>query len=342
MSETLTELLRRIEPAFQVEGATEICLNRCDGVAHVATNSGWIEVSCPGANYAWAESFSRAAGNNAGGRGGRMAKLLEVELPGSLRAIFVSPPLCEKNTMVVSIRLPSSRFLTHDELALGGLYDMAKLERGELQDFERQLLSLYNEAKNTPEPKEKGVIIKRFMELAVESGRTIFIAGGTNFGKTTLQKALAALIPKYLRIITLENTRELLLPNHPNHIHLVYDNSQGEGAYSPDDLMMAALRLRPDRLLFAEVRTGLEAKTFVRALRSGHQAAMATGHAGSVAETFSMLARNVSDGGDIQSVIEELKQSIDIVAVFGVTYDGGVLRRHIVELYYDPERKRAL
>ncbi len=131
---------------------------------------------------------------------------------------------------------------------------------------------------------------------AVAARRTILIAGGTSSGKTTFLNALLKEVPAHERIIAVEDTPELRLVQ-PNHLGLVaVKGEQGETRIGTGDLLQAALRLRPDRLLLGEVR-GPEAVTFLRAINTGHPGSFTTIHANTPQGALEQLVLMVMQAG---------------------------------------------
>ena len=129
----------------------------------------------------------------------------------------------------------------------------------------------------------------RLLEWAVGAGWNLLIAGGTGAGKTTLLNSLSALVPADERIVTIEETAELRLSRpHVVRLEARPANAEGVGAVSVRDLVRAALRLRPDRLLVGEVR-GAEAFDMVQALNTGHDGSLCTIHANGPAQALARL-----------------------------------------------------
>ena len=112
----------------------------------------------------------------------------------------------------------------------------------------------------------------------MQSGYNIFISGGTNSGKTTFLNALSAYIPEDERVITIEDSAELQLMQIKNLVRLESRNanSEGEGKISIADLIKAALRMNPDRIIVGEVRGG-EALDMLQAMNTGHDGSLSTG-----------------------------------------------------------------
>jgi pilus assembly protein CpaF len=150
---------------------------------------------------------------------------------------------------------------------------------------------------------------------AVQEGQNILIAGATSTGKTTLLNVLADAIPDHERILLIEDTAEL----HIRKPHIVSAESQTDTHRTPvnfDDLLKAALRHRPDRIVVGEVR-GPEAQTLLDAMNTGHRGTLATIHAGSTSAALHRLAtlaiRNVG-AGSYERALADLYQALDITA----------------------------
>ncbi len=149
---------------------------------------------------------------------------------------------------------------------------------------------------------------------AVVSRRNIIIAGGTSTGKTTFLNALLAEIPVHERLILIEDTEELRL-KHPNAVGLIAARgSLSEAQVSVEDLLIAALRMRPDRIILGELR-GHEAFTFLRAVNTGHPGSMTTVHADTPQRAIEQLALLVLQAGSRlarDDVHDYIRQSIDV------------------------------
>ncbi len=126
--------------------------------------------------------------------------------------------------------------------------------------------------------------------LAVEYEMNVLISGGTASGKTSLLNALMPFIPPNHRIISVEDTRELMLPEFLYWAPLVTRsaNPEGKGEVSMLDLLVNSLRMRPDRIVLGEMRRQREAEVLFEAMHTGHSV-YATVHADSAAETISRL-----------------------------------------------------
>jgi pilus assembly protein CpaF len=130
---------------------------------------------------------------------------------------------------------------------------------------------------------------REFLRWAVRAGWNLLVAGGTSAGKTTLLNALSAEVAGGERIVTIEETAELrLAQSHVVRLEARPPNAEGAGAVSVRDLVRAALRMRPDRIIVGEVRGG-EALDMLQALNTGHDGSLSTIHANSAADALSRL-----------------------------------------------------
>ena len=118
---------------------------------------------------------------------------------------------------------------------------------------------------------------ERLREAVIER-ENVVVSGGTGAGKTTLLNAMSSAIPSNERIVTVEDAAELQLSGHVVRLETRPANAEGAGAISTQDLIRAALRLRPDRLVVGEVR-GPEALDMITAMNTGHDGSMSTVHA---------------------------------------------------------------
>ena len=130
-----------------------------------------------------------------------------------------------------------------------------------------------------------------FLAKSVVNHKTMFICGGTGTGKTTFLNILSEYIPPGERVITIEDSAELSLQNVPNLVRLEARQAgpNGEDEISLTDLIRAALRMRPDRIIVGEVR-GQEAFDMLQAMNTGHPGSLCTGHGNSCQDMLDRLA----------------------------------------------------
>jgi len=135
-----------------------------------------------------------------------------------------------------------------------------------------------------------------FLRQAVRGGATILISGGTSSGKTTFLNALLREIPEHERVILVEDTPEIRLGNRNGVGLIAVKGETGEARVTTDDLLQAALRLRPDRIVLGELRGG-EAVSFLRAINTGHPGSFSTIHANSPQGALEQLSLMVMQSG---------------------------------------------
>ncbi len=199
----------------------------------------------------------------------REQPLLSATLPNGARVQIIAPPATRAG-LALAIRKHTISNLSLDDLAASGVFAGTRRE---------------NSTRRWRAESELGALLERgdigtFLKAAVHHKKTIAISGGTSTGKTTLLNALVHEIPRAERLIVIEDAPEIRL-QHPNAVGLIATRGdQGEARVDADDLLRAALRMRPDRILLGELR-GSEAFAFLRAVNSGHPGSITTVHADS-------------------------------------------------------------
>ena len=171
-----------------------------------------------------------------------------------------------------------------------------------------------------------------FLGELVRARYNLFISGGTGSGKTTFLNALTGFIPREERLITIEDAAELKITGIENLVRLEVRNRTGEGCreISIRDLIRAALRARPDRIIVGEVR-GAETIDMLQAMNTGHDGSLSTGHGNSTADMLDRLETMVLLGADIplMAVRKQIASAIDVMVHLGRLRDG---RRCVLEI----------
>ena len=162
-----------------------------------------------------------------------------------------------------------------------------------------------------------------FLREAIRRRRTILISGGTSTGKTTFLNAMLREIPAGERVVLVEDTAELKLPG-ANGVGLIAVKGElGEAKVSANDLLQAALRLRPDRIVLGELR-GHETVSFLRAINTGHPGSFSTVHANSPRGALEQIALMAMQTGIGLSRAETLAYSASVIdLVVQLDRDGG-------------------
>lgn len=248
--------------------------------------------------------------------------LLSATLPNGYRIQIVFPPACEPKTVAMSIRKGSGMQLTLQDYKKMGAFDHTATE--EVKDPNIEILCNHLRKKN----------IDEFLDHAIKSKKNIIISGGTSTGKTTFTNAALLSIPTDERLITVEDAREVMLPNHLNRVHLIASKGgQGRAKVTTQDLIEACLRLRPDRIIVGELR-GAEAFSFLRAINTGHPGSISTLHADQPSMALEQLKLMVMQAG-LGMPPEEIKKYIltvvDIVVQLKRASGG---KRYVSEIYY--------
>lgn len=174
-----------------------------------------------------------------------------------------------------------------------------------------------------------------FLKKLVRSGYNLFISGGTGSGKTTFLNAMSGFIPETERVITIEDSAELQIRQIPNLVRMETRNanSEGEGAIEISDLIRAALRMRPDRLVIGEVR-GKECLDMLQALNTGHSGSLSTGHGNGPKDMLSRMETMALMGADLPlaAVRSQIASAIDILVHLGRLRDKSRRVLQIVEV----------
>lgn len=175
----------------------------------------------------------------------------------------------------------------------------------------------------------------KFLKVCVEQHRNIIISGGTGSGKTTTLNILSNFINSTERIVTIEDAAELKL-NQPHVVSLESrpSNAEGKGRISIRDLVVNALRMRPDRIVVGECRGG-EALDMLQAMNTGHDGSLTTGHANTPSDFLSRLEVMVMMAGvDLPSraIREQISSAVDIIVQQSRLADGKRKITHIMEV----------
>lgn len=256
----------------------------------------------------------------------REQPLLSAMLPRGERIQMAGPPATGDNWALAIRRHVVSDLRIGDFARADGFHDVCIKDSDEPGDADRRLATLL-QAKD----------IESFLREAVLLRRSILISGGTSTGKTSLLNALLSEISDDERIITVEDTTEVKL-RQPNHLSLIaVKGEMGEARINITDLLEAALRMRPDRLILGEIR-GVEAAAYLRAINTGHPGSITTVHADSPRGALDQLSLMVMQAGLPLSRTETVNYILSIVGIIVQVsrIDG---RRVIEQIYFSPLEK---
>ncbi|HUB90281.1 MAG TPA: P-type DNA transfer ATPase VirB11 [Dyella sp.] len=309
-------------------GVTEICINR-PGELYLETRDGWQRVEVPTLTFERARQFCTAVVNesNTGQRITDTDPMVSLTFPTGQRAQFVIPPACAADTVSITIRLPAKHTRTLDQYQQDGFFDHVLEDTQLLSEHDKELLRLRAQRNYAD-----------FFKQAVLHKKNIVVSGATGSGKTTFMKSLVHHIPAEERLVTIEDARELFIPQ-PNVVHLLYSKGgQSISNVTAKSCMEACLRMKPDRIILAELR-GDESFYFIRNCASGHPGSITSCHAGNTEQTWDQLALMVkasAEGAGLEfaTIKQLLKMTIDIV----VHIKAHAGRRHITGIDFDPAR----
>jgi pilus assembly protein CpaF len=293
--EVIIPFLKPIQSLLESESISEIMVNPDASV--------WIEEQgkvqlLPGIRFedGALQTALEVIANRFGKKLDADSPILNLRLPDGSRMAALIPPVVNPQPML-TIRKFTSHGFTIDNL----------IERKTLTETQAEALTDY-----------------------VKRGDNLLISGATSSGKTTLANVLASFIPDSDRILILEDVAELHIKKpHVISAEAQLDTHNNQIGFA--DLLKAALRHRPDRIIVGEIR-GAEARVFLDALNTGHRGSLTTIHANSARDALRRLAqlamRGSRGGVPLQDVEEECERSIDVI-VQVINEDGW---RHVTEI----------
>ena len=174
-----------------------------------------------------------------------------------------------------------------------------------------------------------------FLEACIRARLNIIVSGGTGSGKTTTLNVLSSFIPNDERIVTIEDAAELRLQQqHVVTLESRPANLEGRGAITIRDLVRNSLRMRPDRIIVGEVRSG-EALDMLQAMNTGHDGSLTTGHANSPRDILSRLETMVMMAGmdlPVRAIREQIASALDLVIQQSRIQDGSRKITYITEV----------
>jgi pilus assembly protein CpaF len=224
--------------------------------------------------------------------------MVDARLPDGSRVNVIIPPLA-LNGPTISVRKFPKHALTPDEL----------IKKGAM----------------TPG-------IADFLRACVKAALNIVVSGGTGTGKTTVLNALSSFIPEGERILTIEDAAELRLQQqHVVRLEARPANVEGKGQITIRQLVVNALRMRPDRIVVGEVR-GAETLDMLQAMNTGHEGSLTTVHSNSARDTLRRVETMVLMAGmdlPLRAIREQIASAFDLIVHLGRLSDGS---RKIVQI----------
>jgi len=306
--ELILPFLRPIEPLLLDDSISEIMGN--------PDASWWYErngIICREASVCFDAGRLRTGleviANQLGKRLDEDNPVLHAQLPDGSRLAAVIPPVVRPAPALTIRKFPSRHYTVDDLIARGTLT----------------------------------LPLAEFLATQIAAGKTVLISGGTSTGKTTVLRVLANAIPEEQRIVVIEDTSELHL-HKPNLLAVECQTDTFKANITFDDLLKSALRWRPDRIILGEVR-GIEARTLLDSLNTGHSGSLATIHANSAEKALHRFA-NLVMRSHAQATFSDIEAEIGEAIEFIVHVERQPGRRVIREVLalrgYDRDAKRFL
>lgn len=321
-----------ITPFLNDPRVTEICINR-PGEVFLETVDGWQRVDVPGLTFDRARQFCTTVVNESktGQRITAVDPVVSLTFPTGQRAQFVLPPAVPADHVSITVRLPSRHTRTLSQYSDDGFFEQILEGQDGVSAMDEELLEL-RRARHYHDFFSKAVLYKK----------NIVVSGATGSGKTTFMKSLVTHIPNDERLITIEDARELFI-EQPNRVHLIYSRGgQGTANVTAKGCMEACLRMKPDRIILAEIR-GDESFYYIRNCASGHPGSITSCHAGSTRQTWDQMALMVKASPEGAGLaFPEIKRLLMLTIDVVVHIQAHAGRRCITGIDFDPKRRLAL
>ncbi|MBV9528432.1 P-type DNA transfer ATPase VirB11 [Sphingomonas sp.] len=314
----LDAFLDPLAEALARDDVTDVYINR-PGEMWLETAKGVERCDNPALSDAslWRLARQIAASSDQGIN--REHPLLSATLPDGARVQICAPPATRGN-VIVAIRKHGLRDLTLSDYISSGAFAHVGEAARSTRAVDEELEGLLAEGRTA-----------EFLSLAVRRRKTMVISGGTGTGKTTFLNALLKEAPTSERFVLIEDTPEIRL-HHENAVGLIAVRGRlGEASVSPAELVEAALRLRPDRIIMGEIR-GTEAISWLRAVGTGHPGSITTLHANSpegAVDQLAMLSMSAGTELNRSEIGNYIRTTVDVFVQLG-SFDGERLVTDIV------------
>lgn len=356
-----SSLLNWLEPLqpymnnMKGKGITDVAVN-FPKVVFFEDNYGWHEEAAPDITIEWVEMLSTAVARYSKQEINDKKPILSAELPGGERIQLVLPPAVEVGRPSITIRVPDTNIRTMDGYIEQRMFDRVLWANPFMpQATPSQMRALLRRDDQILVEHLERNDVRSFLIDAVRFHKNIAVIGGTGSGKTTLMKTLCEYISPYERILTVEDVRELFKGGSQfrNTVHMLYSKGQqGVANVTPADLLASANRMKPDRVLLAEMR-GSEAFDVLKLLTSGNKGLITSYHADNPQlgfERFCLMAMEHPEAKsyDKHDLLRVVQSTMDVILhitadlIFGDDGFPTGKDRFATELYYNPLRKMQL
>ncbi len=302
VQELLDEILGYgpLEPLLSDPTVSEIMVNHHDEV-YVERNGVIVEADCSFRDDAHVMAIVEKIVAPLNKRIDESSPMVDARLPAGYRVNVIVPPLAIRGPSITVRKFFNERFQLED-LAASGTISQELLE---------------------------------FLKAATETRLNTLVSGGTGTGKTTMLNALSAYIPEGERVITIEDPAELQLKRkHVVSLETRPPNIEGKNQVTQRELVINALRMRPDRIIVGEVRGG-EAFDMLQAMNTGHEGSICTVHANTPRDALSRIENMVLMSGydlPVRAIREQIASAIHLIVHISRLRDGSRRVTHVSEV----------
>lgn len=318
-----------IDKILALENVTEIAVNEPETIWFERGN-GWESLAEHNCTYLNLDFLATSLATSCDtGEISRSNPIHSVTLPYGERGQLLVPPAVKEGSISLTIRKPSTKRFSLDSYVTSGRLDDAAV----FTEIERSSSGLTKEQKYMSQLLESRDFTTFFKE-SVNFKLNHVTVGATGSGKTTFMKAIADLYDASKRIITIEDTHELDLPNHPNKVHTFFKRD-GVGV-TATELIESAMRMKPDHIFLTELR-GQESWSYLSALNTGHSGSVTSIHANSnPLSVYARLATLIKDSKtgsllDYELIMNTIVSTIDIISFWD--------KSHLKNIYFNPHAK---
>jgi len=327
---TLRFMLKPLDPFLSDPKLTDLHINGVGaGMAFVDRGKGMEQITLP-YSYTDLEDIAIYAAALTNQDIGPADPIVYTVLPDKHRVFIALAPATVDGTLSFSIRQPMDETPTPQQLEDWGVFNDPPAERVASRKGTPELRALYRTGLRNSSQR------RSFLELAIAAGLNIVFCGKVGTGKTLVMRSFTHAIPSTWRVVTIEDTHELLNLPCGNVVHLLYSKGgQSAAKHGAGELVEAALRMGMDGILAQELRDS-SAGAYVNILKSGHWG-MTTCHADNPLDAYTRIAGLVkeSEAGrhrEESEILADLHRCIDVVAYCVRDPDGN---RRVSEILWE-------
>lgn len=335
--------LRAFEGWLADPSVNEVAVN-APGAVQLWKRGVWERVDAPAVNFEYLQALGSFLANISQKPFDEGNPILSAYLPDGERIEMTMPPAAARGMIYLNLRKHTSQSFELGQFVAQGYFEGTRhvYSTALTEDERHRLLAQLEPAQVELWALAQAGEWSAFLTQAVGQHQNLIVSGATGSGKTSFIRALIELIPHWERLITVEDTPEMPLWNHPNSQALFYrrDGHAGErvvGA-TAKQVLQAVMRKTPNRVLLAELR-GDETFYYVQnVLNSGHPGGITTVHANSSQEAFIRIALLIkaSDEGRSLALDEVMRLLHTLVHVVVQLVFEKARGRHVPAIYYDP------